>query len=217
MAKLIGPLLSFGARGAVGKTLVSAEWRGVKYMRQYVIPNNPRTTEQTVTRDTFKMLNGFWLGAPAAARAPWVAAAVGQKFTDRNKLISSNMPALRGEADMQNFIGSPGNLGGPPLESIAPVAGGATGEIDVPAVAGIIPTGWTLTQVHAMAFPDQDPALDFAGPIAVGFDATSAYQVDLTGLPAATLCIVTAWPEWLRPDGKVAYGPSLVDTATSAA
>ena len=217
MAKLTGPLLSMGARGTVGKTLVIADWKGVKYARQHVIPANPRTTEQTVTRDTFSFINGFWLVCPTDGRAPWTANAVGQKYTDRNKLISENLPALRGQADTANFIGSPGALGGPPLESFAAVAGGSSGELDITVVTPTTPTGWTLASVTALAFPEQDPALPFGGPIAADNEAVAPYNITLTVLGSAVACTVTVWPVWTRPDGRTAYGPSLVDTATTAA
>jgi len=217
MAKLTGPLLSIGARGAIGKTLVAAEWRGVKYMRQYVIPANPNTTAQQVVRDIFRTLNSAWLISPALTQAPFAANAVGKKYTDRNKYVSENLPAVRGETDMQNFIGSPGALGGPPLEGVAAVAGGLSGEIDVTVTNPTVPTGWTLASVTAMAFPDQDPEVAFGGPIIAGEDLTDPYAITLAGLPAATLCVVSAWPVWTRPDGKTAYGPSLVTTATSTA
>lgn len=217
MAKLTGPLLSIGARGAIGKTLVAAEWKGQKYMRQYVIPANPRTAEQTVTRDTFAMLNGFWLVAPALARAPWTANAVGQKYTDRNKVIAENMPALRGEVDMSNFIGSPGALGGPPLEGLVVSTGSTPGGVDVSATPGTTPTGWTLAAVVFMAFPNQDPANPFGGPIVVLEDTSSTYGGNLAGFEESIEVVVTAWPVWTRPDGRTAYGASLVDTGTTDA
>jgi hypothetical protein len=212
---LTGPLLSFGARGAVGKTVVAAEWKGVKYMRQYVIPANPRTTEQTITRDTFAMLNGLWLIAGTLFRAPWSANAVGQRYTNRNKLISENIPALRAEVDMANFIGSPGALGGPPLASIAAVTGTTPGGFDYTATPGTTPTDWTLDGVSIVAFPDQDPADPFGGPIVEEEDIAAPYTGNLAGLPEGVLCVVTAWPRWTRPDGRTAYGASLVTTVTT--
>lgn len=215
MAKLTGPLLSIGARGQIGKTLVAAEWKGQKYMRQYVIPANPRTSEQTITRDTFAMLNGFWLIAPALSRAPFTANAVGQRYTDRNKLISSNLPALRAETDMLNFIGSPGALGGPPLESLVIATGTTPGAVTWTGTPGTTPTGWTLTSVIALAFPDQDPADPFGGPITVQEDVAAAFTGSLGGFAEGILVVVAAWPKWLRPDGRIAYGASLVSSGTT--
>lgn len=214
MAKLSGPLLSLGARGQIGKTLVSSRWKGIPYMRQYVVPANPQTTAQTETRTTFTMLNGLWLASPALFRAPWTINAVGQKYTDRNKLLAENVGVLRGDTDMQQFIGSPGARGGPPMDAIGGAAG-AAGVIAVTATAPAIPTDWALTSITWAAFPDQDPHDPYEGPMVAGEDLTSPYGMNLTGLLAATLHVLVGWPKWERPDGKVAYGPSLVTTATS--
>lgn len=51
MAKLKGPCLSLDARGQLGKTLVFMGWKGLKTVRQYVIPSNPQTADQTTQRD----------------------------------------------------------------------------------------------------------------------------------------------------------------------
>lgn len=215
MAKLTGPLLSFGASGQIGKTMVTADWKGIKYARQYSIPANPQTAEQTTTRDTFKTLQSLWLNAPTLFRAPWTANAVGRPYTDRNKLVAENLPVLRGELDLNNFIASPGALGGPPLDSMTAVAGGAGGEIDCTATPPTPPTGWTLASVTFIAVPDQDPADPFVGPMVAISDASSAYTADFTGLTAGADYQLAAFPVWTRPDGKTAYGASLLDQATA--
>lgn len=50
MAKLKAPLLSLGASGAIGKTLVFFSWKGLDVVREYVIPANPKTPKQTIQR-----------------------------------------------------------------------------------------------------------------------------------------------------------------------
>lgn len=209
MAKLTGPLLSFGANGQVAKTMVTATWKGVKYARQYTIPANPQTAEQSKTRDVFSFLNSWWLVAPALARAPWTANAVGQKYTDRNKLLKENITGLRGQTDCNNFIGSPGSLGGPPLAAIGSNTGAVAGDVGWTATAPTVPTGWTLAGVIAIAFEDQDPSLPFAGTIIAGEDDTAAYSGTLSGLTAGATCQLNVWPKWTRPDGRTAYGPAL--------
>jgi hypothetical protein len=217
MSKLTGPLLSMGARGAIGKTLVASTWKGQPYMRQYVIPANPQTSEQSLTRTAFSFLNALWLVSPALFRAPWAAAAVGQKYTDRNKLQSSNLPLLRPAADCQDFIASPGSLGGLPLDSMTAVTGTTPGGFDWTATPPSSPTGWTLAGVTIVAFPDQDSADAFGGPIVAAEDTTSTYGGNLGGLPESTLCVVCAFPRWTRPDGRTAYGPSINTTVTTDA
>lgn len=50
MAKLKAPLLSLGATGAIGKTIVFFPWKGLDCAREYVVPANPKTALQTTQR-----------------------------------------------------------------------------------------------------------------------------------------------------------------------
>ena len=50
MAKLKAPLLSLGAAGQLGKTLVFFGWKGLNVAREYVVPSNPKTASQTTQR-----------------------------------------------------------------------------------------------------------------------------------------------------------------------
>lgn len=215
MAKTTGPLLSLGAKGQIGKAIVFDDWKGIKYARQYAVPSNPNSSEQQLTRGVFRTLNEMWLVAPALLRAPWTANAVSQKYTDRNKFLSSNIPALRGEADMQNFIASPSALGGPPLASLVAATGTTPGGINWTATPDTTPTGWTLAGVTALAFPDQDPVDPFEGPIVAAEDVASAYTGNLAGFAEGILVVVAAFPRWTRPDGRTAYGASLVTSGTT--
>lgn len=50
MAKLKAPLLSLGASGALGKTMVFFNWKGLDVVREYVIPANPKSDAQNTQR-----------------------------------------------------------------------------------------------------------------------------------------------------------------------
>ena len=50
MAKLKAPLLSMGASGQLGKTLVFFPWKGLNVAREYVTPANPQTALQVTQR-----------------------------------------------------------------------------------------------------------------------------------------------------------------------
>lgn len=50
MAKLKAPLLSLGASGKLGDTLVFFPWKGLNVAREYVIPSNPQTAGQVTQR-----------------------------------------------------------------------------------------------------------------------------------------------------------------------
>jgi len=60
MAKTQAPLLSLGARGQIAKTIVASTWKGIKTMRQYVVPANPRTTAQVAHRTLFGNVVALW-------------------------------------------------------------------------------------------------------------------------------------------------------------
>jgi hypothetical protein len=62
VAKLKAPLLSLGASGQLGKTLVFFNWKGLDVAREYVIPANPKTTAQNLQR-------GYVIAAVAAIHA----------------------------------------------------------------------------------------------------------------------------------------------------
>jgi len=46
MAKVSGPLMSMSASGKIADAMVFASWKGVAYVRQWVIPANPQSSGQ---------------------------------------------------------------------------------------------------------------------------------------------------------------------------
>lgn len=217
MAKTIAPLLSFGAGGQIARTGVYASWKGIPYVRRYVVPANPRTTKQMVTRNIFKNLQAMWLLAPPELKAPFQLNAAGRPYTPNNKFTSTN---LRGvdtttpPTDFSFFQGSPGAKGGlPPLSlGLTPTSSQITAALGAPQ----IPDGWSITQAVGVCFEDGDPQDPFVGEIQAQTDASSPYSLVFTGLASATDYVVSAWFEWLRPDGTVAYSTSLTDQATTS-
>jgi len=212
MAKTTAPLLSFGASGALAQAMVFATWRGISYVRRYVVPENPRTVAQTLTRDIFRTLSDMWKIMGSIAIAPWQTFTISKPLTDRNAFMGKNIASLRGDVDMVDFIGSPGARGGLAPNSIVTAAG--VGTITVTFTNPAAPTGWTLVAAQAVAFPDQAPEAPLVGPVAEAEDAVTPFDtVVLTGL-AAGLHQVSAWLKWTKPDGLTAYGASINVTET---
>lgn len=215
MSKTIAPLISFGAGGALGKTAVYSSWKGIPYVRRYVIPANPRTTKQVTVRDLFKALQQMWLLMPALGKAPFQANAQGQRYTPNNKFTSLNVSGLDTSSpptSMDFFQGSPGAKGGLPPASltVTPGAGSLAATVGAP----VIPDGWSIYQAQGVAFKNFDPAGPFVGSIEAAFDASSPYSLAFSGLDAGDEYVVSAWFEWIRPDGSHAFGTSLTDTGT---
>lgn len=215
MAKLTGPLLSFGSKGQIGKAMVTASWRGIPYARQYVVPANPRTTAQQANRTMFALLREMYKLAPSVLRAPWDAFATGRPFLGVNKFVGENIRLMNGQTDMQLFLGSPGARGGLPPVSVAAAENGTPGELEVTVtVPTQLPDGWTVTSVAAAAFDDQDPTGIFAGPLVADTVAAPGDVVTLAGLTSAVLNVAVGWVLYEKPDGKTAYSVSLATTAT---
>lgn len=218
MAKLTGPLLSMGARGQVGKTLVVGNWRGIDYARQYVIPNNPRTSAQQANRIRFALLREMYKLAPGVVRAPWDAFSSGRPFLGSNKFVGENNRLLNGETDLQSMLMSPGARGGLPPATVTATAGSSAGEVDVTVTPpSQLPEGWTVTAVHAAAVLDQDPVGIFSGPFVAGTEADPQTPVALAGFEAAAEVVAFGWVEYEKPDGKAAYSVSIADAVTAGA
>lgn len=212
MPRLTGPLFSLGARNTLGGTITYSSWRGVNYARTRVTPSNPQTADQTEVRNIFRNLSLIWDYSGTGFRAPWTARATGQPFTNRNLLVKENVAVLQGQANLTNFVFSPG-AGGAPPPTISSVTNGV-GQLTVNMTAPTAPTGWTITRAWAAAILSFDAGSAQTG-ILMGeaSDAAAAYAPVITGLTAA-LHRVGAWLEWLKPDGTTAYSTAATSVGT---
>ncbi|GAI32661.1 unnamed protein product, partial [marine sediment metagenome] len=84
MAKLKAPLMSLGASGAIGKTLVFFPWKGLDCAREFVIPANPKSTKQVTQRNLL-----------TAAVAEFHAALYDEDDVTAWKLFASTFPTPR--------------------------------------------------------------------------------------------------------------------------
>jgi hypothetical protein len=216
MAKPTAPLLSFGASGQIGKTMVYASWRGRSYSRRYVIPGNPRTTAQLGVRAAFSYLQAAWKISGPLLQAPWTAAAKGRPVTDRNIFTSMNISMMNTNNQNTGLIGSPGANAGIPLATGSGVRATTTLTVSWTAPS-TTPPSWTLLNVVATAFTQTSwtyPPLDFIDPITEveGDDTglTGSIVLTVVNLPQV-LCV---WPIWTKPDGSLGYGPSINSTTS---
>jgi len=213
MAKTTAPLLSFGALGTIGKTAVFSKWKGRPYVRQYVIPGNPQTAGQTLTRNTFAFANSVWKIGGSLMRAPWDRFAVGQVLTGRNAFMGRAVSVMRAETDLLLMVFSPGAKGGLAPVSQSIVAGSL--QLTSTVVAPAAPTDWTLTSAIGVAIRDQNPQSGVLFTTVEVEDVTAGpYDLVFTGLTATVLYVVSVWLKWLKPDGSIAYGASINDSGT---
>jgi len=193
--------------------MVYASWKGRQYARRHVVPNNPQTSEQTITRNCFSFLQAVYKVSPSLVTDVWTAYARGLVMTDRNAWTKQNLPVLRGESDLNNIIMSPGALGGlPPTgQVITPGSGSLSVAISVPSV---LPQDWTIYSAITAIIRDQDPDTGVLFDVTALEDTTSTYTNAFSSLGAHDWQVST-WLKWNRPDGTFAYSPSINSQATS--
>jgi len=213
MARTRAPLLSWGASGKIADTQVYSTWKGRPYVRQHVIPTNPNSAGQQLTRNTFSYLNRLWQYLPAGALGAWDLYATNSRFTARNGWLKQNVGPLRSETDLELITLSPAAGSGIIAASIT--ATGGNDQVTIDLVAPSLPTGWTITKAWAMVVANVDPQTSDVYSVGSGSDATSTYQVVITGLLSVQEYVCAAWFEYLKPDGSTAYGLNLIDTATT--
>lgn len=212
MSRVTAPLLSFGASGAIAKTQVYSTWKGRPYVRRYLIPANPDTSEQQETRSVFSWLQAVWKFAPSQVTQAFQAYASGQVMTDRNAFTKINLPGLRPASDLTTFLFSPGAKSGLAAAAIGVTPG--SGSLTIALTAPTLPGGWTISKAVAAIIREQDPHSGVLYSIIAGEDASTPYSIALTSL-GAHAWNVGGWFEYLKPDGSTAYGPSLLSTGTS--
>jgi len=207
MATVTAPLLSFGASGQVAKSQVYSTWKGRPYVRRHVVPSNPQTAEQTLTRNAFTWLQQVYKFAPSVVTDAWAAYIAGRVMTGRNAFTKANLPLLRTASDLGDMVLSPGALGGmpPATFTVTPGNNQLTLAGTLPAD---VPSGWVDPVFVFAAIKDQDPQSDVDYTITYATDNASAFS-QILALADATLYQCFAFIKWTRPDGRFAYSPSL--------
>lgn len=212
MARVTGPLLSLGGSGQIAQTQVYATWKGRPYVRRYVVPSNPQSTAQTLTRNTFGWLQNVWRYMPSGALAAWNQYATNSRFTAVNGFIKQNLSNLRDETTISQIILSPATGGGIPVQAMTLTPG--TGQITVALTAPSLPTGWTIQAGHALAIRQQNPQVDEHFTLTYGTDTSTPYSIVLSGLTASQVYVVGGWFSYAKTPTEFAYGISAIATAT---
>jgi len=212
MAKVTAPLLSFGASGSLAKSLVYSKWKGRPYTRRHVIPANPQSVAQSLTRNAFASGGQIWKIMGPLGRAPWDRFATGQVLTGRNKMMGNFVAENRGEVDLLSWNMSPGAKGGLPLVSVVASSPGVN-DILLTCVTPTPPTGWTVTSTVGMVIRDQDPQTGILYETSEDEDIGGLLPL-IPSLTTAVLYVCGAWIKWAKPDASVAYSVATMTTFT---
>ena len=93
MAKYQGSI--YGSISGQQLGSVGSRWKGIDYIRQYVIPNNPKTAAQTLQRTIFSNVCGFLRKLVSSVLNPyWLPAP--KKMSAFNAAMALNVPLQEG-------------------------------------------------------------------------------------------------------------------------
>lgn len=71
MVKVHAPALSLDASGSLAGSIVFSKWKGRNYVRELVVPANPKSGAQIGVRAMFKFLAQNWDAISSANKATW--------------------------------------------------------------------------------------------------------------------------------------------------
>lgn len=95
MALVTGPLFSVDASGKLADSLVYAKWKGRNYVREYVIPSNPRSLGQRVGRAMLAFLSQEWSSLSTADKNSWASLGAASSYSPFNAYIRNGLDRLR--------------------------------------------------------------------------------------------------------------------------
>jgi len=95
MVKVHGPMFSLAASGTIGKAATFSNWKGRPYVRERVIPANPKSGPQIGMRAMLSFLSKEWAGLSTVEKATWEARAKATVIAPFNAFTSYNQTRWR--------------------------------------------------------------------------------------------------------------------------
>lgn len=95
MVKLFAPALSLGASGTIGNAITFSKWKGRSYLRERVIPANPKSGLQVGFRAMFKFLAQQWQNLTGAQQADYADLAASLAISPFNAYVKLNQQRWR--------------------------------------------------------------------------------------------------------------------------
>jgi len=116
MARVSGPLMSMSASGTVGKALTFGKWKGRPWVREWFIPENPKTPKQVNIRTALTLLIALWQAETPENKTAWDTYAEPFNMAGVNKFVSRGMLAYVDQLTVEVTPASVTVVNGPPSE-----------------------------------------------------------------------------------------------------
>lgn len=182
MARVTGPLLSIDASGSVAGTITFSKWKGRSYVRQRVIPANPKTPLQVSTRAIMGFCAKNWAGIGSTNQGTWQALAdaiVASPFNAYTKANLTNWTQFFAPSQLTPITRA-GTIG----TGFSASATGGVGQITMDPALGVANASWGL-----LIFRSTTTAFATARDNLIGvilFDAAATFTFVDTGLAPDT-------------------------------
>lgn len=95
MVKVYGPMMSLDASGSLADAITFSKWKGRNYVRERVIPANPKSGPQVGMRAMLSFLSKQWTNLTAAEKADWLDRAKAKVVSNFNAYTSYNQARWR--------------------------------------------------------------------------------------------------------------------------
>ena len=151
MARITNGILG-KAKGKVGG-VVAATWKGINYVREYVIPANPRSTSQVAVRTSFATI--IFIGRAIMLtyiRTYWDKLVKGKATSGFAKFTGVNQKLIAGTTDYHHLKLATGGLEN--VKGIEIVASKSNGFIEIEYLDDTVGSGLPGDHVLAYAFSD---------------------------------------------------------------
>ena len=193
MARLNGPLFSLGASGKLADALVYGSWKGIKTVRQYVIPANPQTAGQVAQRALVTAAVSAWKNyfTDAEAQAAWDRHALNESrpMSGFNSFMSQLTRMMSSDADCSfcdKLVETAGNqVTFETLNADDGAAGDEAGDFEI--WAGSTVSSMTLNEEVAIAAADVVGTNDLGTAGDIVYVKLRKGGYDRSGIFAATL------------------------------
>lgn len=143
MVKVQGPMMSFAASGTLADTAVFSSWKGRPYVRNRVVPANPKTAAQIGVRASLAYLSRAWSNLSTASQNSWKDDADAGQISPFNQFVKHNQTRWRNYQFPQQQSGATEGGTSPTLGTMTAQVEGRQVTLTVPVSARN--DGWTLS------------------------------------------------------------------------
>jgi len=142
MVKVFAPMLSLDASGTIGDAITFSKWKGRHYVRERIIPANPKSGLQTGFRSMFKFLAPNWAAIASGDKATFDDLADSMAISPFNAFMRANQRRWRNYLPPGVNIAAPGTGTVCTWNGGAPAATGGPSNVEIAMTPAVKNTNW---------------------------------------------------------------------------